>query len=144
MLVFELLQLEKQKKIKGHTKKEANLLFMNTETNLDNLKLEFHQLQEIYNTLDININNYLNNEILLNCFYMERDHLYKSYNIYKDTDIISNGRELVEINKEFVTVSNKLKTLIDKIIKELESKANKHQKTYIKKVKESKFYNIES
>lgn len=144
MLVFELLQLEKQKDIKGHTIREANCLLMNTETNIDNLKLELKQLQEIYKTLDININTYLNDTVFISCFYMERDHLYKTYNIYKDTDIISNGRDLTEINKEFVTISKELKTIIDKIIKELESKANPSQREYIKKVKASKFYSIDN
>lgn len=144
MLVFELLQLEKQNNIKGHTKRELNSLFMNTETNIDNLKLELKQLQEIYKTLHCNKNTYLNSPIFISCFYMERDHIYKTYNLYKDTDIISNGRDLTEITKEFIIISKKLKNLIDKIIIDLEMKATRRQREYIKKVKASEFYSIDN
>lgn len=142
MLIYELLQLETKGDIKGHTKRASNVLFMNTETNLDNLKLELWKLKEIYKTLDLNINNYLNNEILLPCFYMEQDHLHKSYNIYKDTDIISNGLDIIEITKDFVDISKESKLVIDKIIKRLESKANPKQSKKIKSIKTSKFYNV--
>ena len=142
MLIYELLQLETQNDIKGHTKRAGNLLFMNTETNLNNLMLELSKLQEIYKTLDSNINNYLDNEILLTCFYMEQDHLHKSYNIYKDTDIISNGLDITEITKDFVDISKESKLVIDKIIRKLESKANPKQSKRIKSIKGSKFYNV--
>ena len=144
MLIYELILLEDQKKIKGHTKRSSNSFLMNTVTVLDNLKLELWKLQEIYKTLDLNINNYLTNEVLLPCFYMERDHLYKSYNIYKDTDIISNGLEITEVTNEFVTTSRELKAVIDKIIKRLESKANETPLKKIAKIKGSKFYGLEA
>lgn len=144
MLIYELLQVETQSDIKGHTKRSGNMVFMNTETDLNNLRLELGKLQEIYKTLDSNINNYLTNEVLLPCFYMERDHLYKSYNIYKDTDIISNGLEITEVTNEFVTISKELKAVIDKIIKRLESKANETQLKKIAKIKGSKFYGLEA
>lgn len=145
MLVYELLQLEETKKIKGHTKREMNLLYMNIETNLDNLKLELRQLQEIYKTLDSNITNYLNNQILITCFYMEENYIKRLYIRYKDTDIISNNRELIEVTNEFVTISKELKTVIDKIIKRLEkeARANSKQMDFINSIKKSRYYNTE-
>lgn len=142
MLVYELLQNENQKDIKGHTKRQSNLLLMNTETNINNLKHELLQLQEIYKNLDNNIDSWLNSQIFLSCFYMERDHIIKSHNIYKDTDIISIDRNIYPIDEEFINVSLKLKDIINKIIREFEKKANKDQLSYIDKIKNSKFYKM--
>lgn len=146
MLIYELLQLEETKDFKGHTKRQGNLLYMNIETNLDNLKHELGQLQEIYKTLDSNISNYLDNGILITCFYMEDEYLKRLYNQYKQTDIISNNREVIDVTNEFVTTSKELKTVIDKIIKRLEKEAKANPKTmdFINSIKKSKYYNTEA
>lgn len=144
MLLMEILQQFNDNEninINDRYKKHKNdKVFMNIETDLKNLKCELKEMELIYNNLDANINNFLNNDIILNALYIGLIQFKASYNIYKDTEIIINNKNIVYVTKSHIKTVEKVIYYYDVILNKLKSNANAKQQEKFKNL--DKFYNI--
>ena len=75
-----------------HTKRQADKYFMQIETDLNNLKYELNQMQEIYKNLDPNINNFLNDVSILQALIIGYTHFKKCYNNNADKNSVPTER----------------------------------------------------
>ena len=123
-----------------YKKHKNDKVFMNIETDLKNLKCELKEMELIYNNLDANINNFLNNDIILNALYIGLIQFKASYNIYKDTEIIINNKNIVYVTKSHIKTVEKVIYYYDVILNKLKSNANAKQQEKFKNL--DKFYNI--
>lgn len=123
-----------------YKKHKNDKVFMNIETDLKNLKYELKEMELIYNNLDANINNFLNNDIILNALYIGLIQFKASYNIYKDTEIIINNKNIVYVTKSHIKTVEKVIYYYDVILNKLKSNANAKQQEKFKNL--DKFYNI--
>lgn len=110
-----------------HTKRQADKYFMQIETDLNNLKYELNQVQEIYKNIDPNINNFLNDVSILQALIIGYCHFKKCYNIYNDVDIITDNKKVFLITKEHIKTIKEVIKYYELILKEMKNKANKTQ-----------------
>ena len=131
MLLYELFQDMKKQTNKPRNNRKDNNYDINIETDLNNLKLELNYMGEIYNNLNLNIDNFLNSEIILNCFVIGKYHFKRCYNTYKKVDFIITNKKITLISKEYVETIKQIINYYDKIIIKLKKQANKDQITHI-------------
>lgn len=131
---MELLQNYKEiDKSNQYNKRDANKYFMKIENDLNNLTYELNQVQQIYNNLDENMNNFLNDNSIIQAFIIGYYHFKNSYKVLKDVDIITDNKKVFVITKEHIKTIKQVINYYDLIINEMRKKANKKQLEIINK-----------